>query len=79
MAVMDSHTGLSHDLPEYVPNTLPLAADLRRQVRSKVKVFKMSAYWGWRHDCGHQVMGQTCFDSQPMALNWALHHLKGCR
>jgi hypothetical protein len=41
--VSDRHTGLSHDLPEYVPN-LP--------VRSKATVFKgLNGRWYWGHWC----------------------------
>lgn len=74
----DNHTGLSHDLPEYVPN-MPLAADLRRQVRSRIKVYKRAGYWSWRHDCGGRTLSASCLPSQPYALALALKHVKGCR
>jgi hypothetical protein len=72
----DRHTGLSHDLPEYVPN-LPLAADLRRQVRHKAKVRKLYGGWTWTHDCGPHIL-TTAAPSWRWALSDALTHLKGC-
>lgn len=66
---MSDHHGLPHDLPEYVPN---------RPVKAKARVYKTGSYWGWHHDCGDQVMGQGIFDTQPMALRWALYHLERC-
>jgi len=58
---------------------LPLAADLRRQVRTRAKVRKVSGYWTWRHDCGHTLVAQTCIPSQSMALSFALEHVRSCR
>ncbi|MFF5471066.1 hypothetical protein [Streptomyces achromogenes] len=75
----DGHRGLPHDLPEYAPN-LPLAAELRRQVRSKARVAK-TAYgkWGWEHDCGPHLHYVGGLPDQPWAFAEALAHVKECR
>jgi hypothetical protein len=76
--VSDNHRGLPHDLPDYVPN-LPLAADVRRQMRGKVRVYKRAEWWSWSHTCPDGTVGQTCIPDHPYALQLALSHLEWCR
>lgn len=58
---------------------LPLAADVRRQVRSKVQVRRTApGRWGWIHDCGPQVDYAIGMATHPLALSAALAHLKEC-
>ncbi|MEW2498391.1 hypothetical protein AB0942_33395 [Streptomyces nodosus] len=75
----DNHRGLPHDLAEYVPN-LPLAADVRRQVRSKARVRKGAfGKWSWEHDCGPYVHYTGGLPAWSWAFGDALKHVKGCR
>lgn len=70
----EGHSGLPHDLPEYVPNW-PVPP------RAKVRVYRASdALWYWGHACpaGGWAYGNA-FSSQSAAFKAALKHAKGCR
>lgn len=73
----DNHTGLPHDLPEYVPNW-PVP------VKVKAKVYKLSNGWSWSHNCPHTPFGVQKVTlgfvqpSQPEAFAAALKHARGC-
>lgn len=69
----DSHRGMPHDLPEYVPNW-PVA------VKVKAKVCKGFTGWLWSHQCPHREAwgGMIGYPSQPAAFEAALKHARGC-
>jgi hypothetical protein len=75
----DEHTGLPHDLPEYVPNW-PVSVP----VKVKAKVYRLSASWGWSHSCPHRPFGVQRITvghghpTQPAAFAAALKHARGC-
>lgn len=74
---MDSHTGPTHDMPDYAPNW-PVV------IKVKAKVYKggpLVPFWFWIHRCpaggrvpvlGHPEM------TQPDAFEAALKHARGC-
>lgn len=73
----DEHTGLPHDLPDYVPNW-PVP------VKIKAKVYKggpLVPFWFWMHRCptGGRVpiLGDPEL-TQPAAFEAALKHARGC-
>lgn len=68
----EGHSGLSHDLPEYVPNWPP---------PPKARVYKDGPWWRWEHACRYRggVLNHSYpQDSQPAALAGALKHLERC-
>lgn len=70
----DEHRGLSHDLPEYVPNW-PVPA---KKVKAKVR--KTRSGWLWAHNCPHHeaaVWGHS-YPSLSEAFAVALKHVRGC-
>lgn len=71
----DEHSGLSHDLPEYVPNW-PVP------VKVKTKVFKgvMTPFWFWTHNCPKRdvVHIGSPYLTQALAFEAALKHARGC-
>lgn len=59
-------------------SNLPLAADLRRMVRHKARVWKVGSYWTWSHDCGeHSTMSHAA--TWFWAVHSAVEHVKKCR
>jgi hypothetical protein len=78
MAVMDHHSDLSRDLPEYTPNW-PLP------VKVKAAVYRLGdGSWSWRHDCPKR-MGLARLvtlgyaeDTHEAAFEAALKHARGC-
>jgi hypothetical protein len=73
----EEHSGLSHDMPEYVPNW---------PARAKARVYKGTTLggepcWRWEHPCRYRG-GVPNYgypkDSQPEALAGALKHLENC-
>lgn len=66
-----------HPLP-LLGHDLPLAADLRRQVRAKARVRRVGKYWSWRHDCGDRYTSVTCIPDYVMAVSMAAQHVKQC-
>lgn len=66
-----------HRLP-LLGHDLPLAADLRRQVRAKARVRKDSGRWSWRHDCGARYTSMFCIPTHTMAVSMAVQHVKEC-
>lgn len=73
----DTHTGLSHDMPEYRPNW-PL--------RPKARVYKDTTFfggpcWRWEHAC-HYRGGALNYGypetTHAQALERALKHMEGC-
>lgn len=69
----DEHTGLSHDLPDYVPNW-PVP------VKVKARVLKGKDGWAWIHLCPHRTPGayEILVPSQSAAFEAALKHARGC-
>ena len=69
----DEHRGLSHDMPEYVPNW-PVPAKV------KAKVMKGGSGWMYSHACPrHQaIVWAYGLPSQPAACAAALKHARGC-
>jgi hypothetical protein len=73
--VSDNHTGLPHDLPEYVPNwPVPVA------VKVKAKVIRGRDGWLWAHDCPRRPLWAMGFSypTQQAAFEAALKHTRGC-
>jgi hypothetical protein len=70
--VSEGHSGLSHDMPEYVPNQSP-------PVR-KARVYKADdGLWYWGHACPRGGWSyEPASLSQPAALAGALKHLERC-
>lgn len=70
----EEHSGLSHDLPEYVPNW-PVP------VRIKARVHKCPSGWIWGHLCPvssrWRVVGLPK-TTQAEAFAAALKHVQGC-
>lgn len=66
-----------HRLP-LLGHDLPLAADLRRQVRAKARVRKSPAGWSWRHDCGAHEVSEMLLPDQALAVVRAVAHVKRC-
>lgn len=68
----EGHSGLSHDLPEYVPNSPP--------PKVKARVYKArDDLWYWGHACRGGGWGFGLpYASQAMALKGALAHMEGC-
>jgi hypothetical protein len=73
--VSDNHTGLPHDLPEYVPNW-PVPAP----VKVPAKVFKGKLGWIWGHCCPRRQRHTLGFGypTQQAAFAAALKHARGC-
>lgn len=70
----DEHRGLSHDMPEYVPNW-------PRPVRTKAKVYQRHGFWVWTHVC--PVSGRVASLGHPKlthaaAFEAAWKHVQGC-
>lgn len=70
----DNHTGLPHDLPDYVPNW-PVP------VKVKAWVYKDTHGWTWTHHC--PVAGRALALGHPLtthadAFKAALKHARGC-
>lgn len=57
---------------------LPLAADLRRQVRAKARVRKSAIGWYWRHDCGPGEVSEMLIPDHALAVARAVAHVKRC-
>lgn len=75
----DEHTGLSHDLPEYVPNW-PVRPAV---VKVKAKVYKYNGAWTWSHRCPHGGLARSVALGWPKATlaeayEVALKHARGC-
>jgi hypothetical protein len=73
--VSDNHTGLPHDLPDYVPNWPAV-------VKVKATVYRLSGtpLWYWAHNCPHKrgvTLGHPR-TSQLAAFEAALKHARGC-
>lgn len=72
----DEHSGLSHDLPEYVPNwPLPV-----KKVKAQVYRYPTGG-WGWGHRCpknGAIVAIGKPKTTQAEAFAAALKHVQGC-
>lgn len=69
----DSHRGLPHDLPDYVPNW-PVA------IRVKAKVMKGKDGWIWIHLCPRKMRKayEILIPTQAEAFEAALKHARGC-
>jgi hypothetical protein len=72
---MDSHTGPTHDMPDYVPNW-PVP------VKIKAQVYQRNGFWFWAHVCpnkGHRVaaLGHPKL-THKAAFAAALKHARGC-
>lgn len=73
----EGHSGLSHDMPEYVPNWPP---------RPKARIYKDGDLfgepcWRWEHPCRYRGgVPNVSYpqDSWPAALAGALKHLERC-
>lgn len=59
-------------------SNLPLAADLRRQVRAKARVRKSGDTWSWGHDCGERITAALLLPSHAVAVSEAVRHVKQC-
>lgn len=57
---------------------LPLAADLRRMVRHKARVYKRWGSWNWDHDCGECRRTGLMLPTYDMAVREAVNHVKRC-
>jgi hypothetical protein len=74
--VSDEHSGLSHDLPEYVPNwPLPV-----RKVKVQVYQLRGTGEWAWAHDCPRKIGFTLGFarPTQAEAFAAAHKHVQGC-
>ncbi|MFD5107150.1 hypothetical protein [Streptomyces cinereoruber] len=69
----EEHSGLSHDLPEYTPNTDPLPT------RWRVQLYRSAWGWQWGHQCDAITHRQGHgYKSWLMALRYANEHAKEC-
>lgn len=70
----DDHTGLPHDLPEYVPNW-PLPVKVKAVVAKGAE-----GCWLWFHPCPRKDGWSLvhCYVSQSAAFEAALKHARGC-
>lgn len=73
---MDSHTGKSHDMPDYVPNW-PVV------VKVKANVYKRHGAWYWGHECPRKGLARVVALGRPVltheaAFAAALKHARGC-
>ena len=66
----DLHSGIPHDLPEYVPNDPP---------KWRVQVYLGGWGWKWTHQCDatHHKDGHS-YATWRMALRYAYEHAKEC-
>jgi hypothetical protein len=70
------HSGVPHDLPEYVPN---LTTSPPRTIRWRVQVFKDGWGWSWVHQCrSHYHSEHHGYESWAEAFRTACEHLRSC-
>ena len=66
----DAHSGIPHDLPEYVPNDPP---------KWRVQLYRGPWGWNWTHQCDatHHKDGHS-YATWRMAYRYAYEHAKEC-
>lgn len=72
----EPHSGLSHDLPEYIPNTEPLL-----ESGGRLKVYKAGGDWWWERQAPEWGVS-ACFGypmpTWELALSSALEYARRC-